>query len=94
MLDRKLICEPPCDRPTPLGPSEEVAWADAAASNPETETRTSNHRALLGWTGQWQVVRAPGILKEGETPAEGCVEEGGVMEEEDGRRQQRAVLTP
>ncbi|KAJ1174086.1 hypothetical protein NDU88_005909 [Pleurodeles waltl] len=47
-----------------------------------------------GWTGKRQVVCVPGILKEGETPAGGHAEEGGVTEEEDGRRNQLAVKIP
>ncbi|KAJ1106765.1 hypothetical protein NDU88_004163 [Pleurodeles waltl] len=79
--------------PQRSGLSEEVAWADAAASDPEAAARTSNPRALLGRTEQRQEVRAPGFLKGGETPAEGSAEEG-VMEAEDERRQQRAVIIP
>ncbi|KAJ1114529.1 hypothetical protein NDU88_002764 [Pleurodeles waltl] len=80
-----------CDGQARSGLSEEVAWADAAASDPETATSTPNPRALPGWTEQRQEIRVPRILKGCETPAGGRAEEGGVTTAEDERRQQRAA---
>ncbi|KAJ1163874.1 hypothetical protein NDU88_004326 [Pleurodeles waltl] len=90
MHDKEAVC----DGPALSGPSEEEEWADAAASNPETENRASNPRALPGQTEQRQAFLAPGILEEGKTLAGEHVREGGVMEEEDGRRHQRPVRIP
>ncbi|KAJ1164862.1 hypothetical protein NDU88_005295 [Pleurodeles waltl] len=72
------------------GPSEEAAWADAAASNPERESVASN---LPGIKGQQQTGHAPGKQEEEETLAgrRGRAEEAGVTGEEEGRLLQRSV---
>ncbi|KAJ1138505.1 hypothetical protein NDU88_004888 [Pleurodeles waltl] len=75
------------------GPSEEAAWADAAASNPERESVASNPFELPGITGQQQTVCVPGKQEEEETPAgrRERAEETGVTGEEDGQLLQRPV---
>ncbi|KAJ1209653.1 hypothetical protein NDU88_005026 [Pleurodeles waltl] len=75
------------------GPSEEAAWAEADASNPERESVASNPLELLGITGQLQTVCAPGKQEEEETPAgrRERAEEAGATGEEDEWLLQRSV---
>ncbi|KAJ1170462.1 hypothetical protein NDU88_002339 [Pleurodeles waltl] len=71
----------------PTGPSEEVARAHTAASNPERESVASNPLQLLGPTGQWQTFRVPEGLQERTTLAgrRRRAEGAGVTGEEDGQ---------